>query len=49
MVDNLLGVFLCGEDFMENQQKQPNSYIQRLKKCTKERRKKIEKLTTYRI
>ena len=50
-------VFFIGEDFIENQQKQlKNSYIQRLGGIDirlwwvkKERRKKIDKLTTYRI
>ena len=47
---------VIGEDFIENQQKQLNSYIQRLGgidirlwRVKKERRKKIDKLTTYRI
>ena len=48
--------FLDWYDFIENQQKQINSYIQRLGgidirlwQVKKERRKKIDKLTTYRI
>ena len=47
---------IIGEDFIKNQQKQLNSYIQRLGgidirlwQVKKERRKKIDKLTTYRI
>ena len=49
-------LFFSVEDFNENQQKQLNSYIQgiggidiRLWRVKKERRKKVDKLTTHRI
>ena len=49
-------IFFSGEDFNENQQEQLNSYIQRIGgidieiwRVKKERKKKVDKLTTHRI